>query len=233
PGHARLHRAGARAAGGAGRLVRPARAGGVVAWAPRVVARARHLVGGELLDGALVGLQLHRALQRVELDDAPAGAAAVVAGLGALARHALEQLAVHVVLVLQAAHQPPARPRDLLGVERQLLVARHADADGVEALQPGRAAGAVAAHPQRAEDARLVARAHVGELDAGARVLHQLGGQDAQRHLLLARVGDDQQALVDGELEGDDLDVGLHLPRAGAQQPLEVLGLALQLLVRL
>src|SRR5690606_30295340 len=119
---------------------------------------AADLGGRELGHAALVRPQFHRAFQWVQFDDAAARAATVVARLGALARHALEQIAVHLVLVLQAAHEAPAWPADLLWVEGQLLISRHADAHGVEALQPGAGARAVAAHAQRAEHARLIAR---------------------------------------------------------------------------
>src|SRR5690606_28968723 len=183
--------------------------------------------------GALLGLDLDRALDRVQLHDAAAGAAGLVAAAAALARHALEELAVHLVLVLQAAHQPPAGTRDLLGAPWELLVPRHPDAHRPEALQPGRAARAVAAHAQRAEHPRLVARADVDELDARRRAVGELLGEHAQGRLALARVRDDEQRLVDRELEGDDLHVGVHLAGAGLEEPLEVLGLGLQLLVAL
>src|SRR5690606_30045713 len=194
---------------------------------------SRDLVGGVLLDGALVGTQLDGALERVELDDAPAVAALLVTAAPALLRHPLEQFLVHVVLVLQAAHQAATGTADLLGVERELLVAGHPYAHRAEALQPRGAAGAVATHAQRAEDPGLVTRADVGELDARRGVFHQLLRQHPDGRLTVGGVADDQKRLVDGELERDDLEVGAHLPGPGPQQPLEPFGLLPQLVVAL
>ena len=73
---------------------------------------------------------------------------------------------VHLVLVLEAAHETPAAAGDLGGVERQVLVFGHADGDGLLVAGERGAAEAAAAGAVAADDARLVAGAHLLELDA-------------------------------------------------------------------
>ena len=63
----------------------------------------------------------------------------------------------------------PQQPRDLGGVERQVLVLGHADGDGLLVAGEGGAAEAAAAGAVAADDARLVAGAHLLELDAPPR----------------------------------------------------------------
>ncbi len=55
-------------------------------------------------------------------------------------RHLFVLLAVMRVFVRETAEQPPAHPADLIRVERQLLVLRHANADRRKLAQPACAA---------------------------------------------------------------------------------------------
>src|SRR4030042_898915 len=69
-------------------------------------------------------------------------------GLGGGAGPARLPAGVRIVLVDQAAHQPPADPGELRRVERQLLVLRHLDRDRLEVAQEGRAAELPAARSE-------------------------------------------------------------------------------------
>ena len=83
-------------------------------------------------------------------------------------REALAALHVELVLVAQAAHQAPARARDLRRIERELLVLRDLQVHRAQLGQPRRRAVLAAAAADAAEPLRLVAHADLLELDAGA-----------------------------------------------------------------
>src|SRR5690348_10993291 len=55
-------------------------------------------------------------------------------------RERASELDVRLVLVPETALEPPAHARELRGVEREALLLRHLDRDGLELLQPGGAA---------------------------------------------------------------------------------------------
>ncbi len=138
------------------------------------------LLRRQLFVAALVVRHFDRAFKRVELDHAPARAGVGVAGFAALFGQVGEQVVVHIVFVLQTAHQASAGAADLFRVERQLLISGHPDRDGAKTLKPGRTARTAAAHPERTDDAGLVARADVVELESRARQGRQLVSERPQ-----------------------------------------------------
>ena len=155
-----------------------------------------HAVGRHVVpdDGA-------RALGRLDLGPGP--------------RRVLLEILVERVLVLQAAHQPPARPGDAHRVHRQVLVLGHPDGDRLEVLEERRAAQVPAARADAALQPGLVARADLLQLDPGP----QPRGQVA-----------DQRPEVDpvrgAEVEGEHVGVGhvvdrddLHRQVVLADQP--------------
>src|SRR5688500_7394941 len=76
----------------------------------------------------------------------------------------LDALAVRQ-LVAQAALQPAAHARELGRIEAELLLLGHLDRDGLEGLQPGRAAERAPTGSIAAEHPRLVADANLAHLD--------------------------------------------------------------------
>src|SRR5260221_6815929 len=86
-------------------------------------------------------------------------AAAVVSAAGVRHAFAVRQL------VAQAALQTAALPRELRGVEAEILLLRHLDRDRLERPQPRRAAEPPAAATVDAEPLRLVADADLPGLD--------------------------------------------------------------------
>src|SRR5690606_18685515 len=100
----------------------------------------------------------------------------------ALAREALARLHVAVVFVREAAHQPAAAPGDLRRVEREALVLRELEADGLQLAQPRGAAQLAAAPADAAQQRGLVADADLLGLDARAdravEVAHELAEVD-------------------------------------------------------
>src|SRR5690242_13131308 len=91
-------------------------------------------------------------------------AAAMVGAAGVLYAFAVGQL------VAETALQSAALPRQLRGIEAQLLLLRHLDRDGLERPEPGSAAERPSARAVAAEDARFVAHADLAHLDAHAEV---------------------------------------------------------------
>src|SRR5881397_3552743 len=127
------------------------RASGVGAPGHQVVA------GGLDLHLVLGAADDHRLAENVLADD------------GAVALHRLDpradrgqrlpELDVGLVLVAETALEPPAHARELGGVQREALLLRHLDRDGLELLEPRRAAELPPAWSDAAGHLGLVARA--------------------------------------------------------------------------
>src|SRR3984885_13370334 len=100
--------------------------------------------------------------------------------LGPGARRVLLELLVERVLVLQAAHQPPARPGDAHRVHRQGLVFGHSDRARLEVLEERRAAQIAAARADPALQPGLVARADLLQLDPGPHPRGQVADERAE-----------------------------------------------------
>jgi len=78
----------------------------------------------------------------------------------------LARLHVEIVLVAEAAQQPPAAARDLRRVERQVLILGERQAHRAQLRQPARAAVLATAPAHAVEPLRLVPRADLPQLDA-------------------------------------------------------------------
>src|SRR5436309_14757887 len=149
-------------------------------------------------------------------------------------RQGLLELDVRLVLVAQAALEPPAHAGELRGVDRQALPLPHPARHGLELLQPGGAAQLASARADPACHLGLVARADLLHLDARAQQLAQLAPQVAEVDPLLAREEEGDLARVEGRLGLDQLD--REVPTAHQLErravvlplPLEVLILARQ-----
>src|SRR5436309_10012239 len=108
-----------------------------------------------------------------------AGAASAGAAAGRIIAAALiAAAAVHDALrvgqfIAKAAFQPPAQPRELRGVEAQILLLGHLDRHRLERGQEGRAAERPATCPIPAKHLGFVADADLPHLDPGP----ELGGQ--------------------------------------------------------
>ena len=143
------------------------------------------------LGGLRGGVQphLHRLPQQVHRGHGarPVGGLHKGLGLGG----GLYQILIGLLLVLQAAHEPPAGAGDLGGVQGQVLGLGHLDGHGLELVQEGGAAEGLAADAQAAQHLGLVPHADLAQLDAGVdgagQVLHQgpevhpaLGGEEEE-----------------------------------------------------
>src|SRR5438477_9626491 len=145
-------------------------------------------------------------------------------------RQRLLELDVRLVLVAQAALEPPAHAGELRGVERQALLLRHPDRHGLELLQPRGAAQLAPARPDPARHFGLVARADLLHLDARAQQLAQLAPQVAEVGPLLAPEEEGDLARVEGRLGLDQLDREVPAAHQLERRPV-VLPLALEVLV--
>src|SRR3984885_6233843 len=126
---------------------------------------------------AAVGRQPHdHALGRHVVPDDGARALGRL-DLGPGARGVLLELLVERVLVLQAAHQPPARPGDAHRVHRQVLVLGHPERDRLAGPEEGREAQVPAARADAALQPGLVPRADLLELDPGPHPGRQVADQ--------------------------------------------------------
>ncbi len=94
----------------------------------------------------------------------------------------LADLAIRIILELQAALEPTALAGQFGRIEGQPLVFRHADGDGLKLAQPAGAAQFPAAQPDAAELFRLIAHADLAQLDANAELAGQIAHQLAKVH---------------------------------------------------
>ena len=122
-----------------------------------------------------------------------------------LAGESLAGLDVELVLVLEAAEQPPATARDLRGVEREVLVLGEREIDRPQLGEPGGAAVLPATAPDAGEAGGLVADPDLPQLDAGAEERGEIADQCPEIDPLLG-------GEVDGELVPVPLPLGVaHL----------------------
>src|SRR5436190_2202853 len=165
---------------GSGPVARGLRLLPAVAVAALVVGPGRQVGHADAVLAALVVANHHRL--RVDLGTQHRHRALPGAEHGADRRQALCAVAVLGQLIRQAAHEPPARARDLAGVQGELLLARHLERDRVEILEPGGAAERAPARPAAVHAPRLVAHPDLAQLDPGVKlggqVLHQLAEID-------------------------------------------------------
>ena len=141
---------------------------------------------------------------------------------GADRRGVLAEVLVQRVLVLQAAHQPPARPRDPQRVHRQVLVLGHPDRHRLEVLQEGGAAQVAPARPDPALQPRLVPRADLPQLHPGLQPPAQVADQRAEVNPVRRAEVDDEHVLESEVVHRGDLHRQLVLPDqpARGQPPL-------------
>ena len=139
---------------------------------------------------------------------------------GLLPGAALHRVLIGPLLVLQAAHQPPAGARDLGGVEGQVLGLGHFDGHRLELVQKLGAAEGLAADAEPPQHPGLVPHADLPQLDAGPEHPRQVLHQRPEIHPAVG--GEEEQDLVavKAVLHLDQLHVqpmALHKLLAGAQ----------------
>src|SRR5207302_8274170 len=115
---------------------------------------------------------------------------------------------VEVVLVVEAAQQPPAGTGNLDRVEREVLVFGDRQADGAQLGQPAGATVLPTAAPDAGEAPRFVARADLTQLDARPEQARQVAHQGPEVDPLLGREIDREFAAVPlpfrvGDLHGE------------------------------
>ena len=188
--------------------VRAARAAELLRLLARGLRRGH--VGEVHADGlAALEAQHDLLLGRVVLDDLALSQRRVDDGV-ALGRAALE-VAVGLELVAQAAHEAPARARDLGRVEREVLLLGHADAHRVEARGETTAAELLAAVAVAADDGGLLAHADLAHVDAHVELAREITHELAEVHAVLGGEVADGLLLVEEELDAH----GLHLKSGG------------------
>ena len=132
---------------------------------------------------------MNRFLQHVHVADV-AGAIRRL-DKGVVLGHALQSVLIGVLLIFQAAHQPPAGAGNFRGVQGQTLGLGHFDGHGHKVIQKLGTAEGAAADPQASQHLGLVPDADLPQLDAGPehrrQVLYQLpevhppvGGEEEQ-----------------------------------------------------
>src|SRR5262245_51134269 len=109
------------------------------------------------------------------------------------------------VLVLQAAHQPPARAGDPHGVDGEILVLRHPDCDRFEVLQERGTAQVAAAWADTALQLRLVPGADLPELDLRAQTSGQVADESPEIDSMWRAEVDDQLPSGRDVVDSDDL----------------------------
>ena len=156
-------------------------------------------------DGVRLLLQPHldALAQQVHVRDRAAAVGRVHEGLrlGAV----LDQILIGRLLVVQAAHQPPAGTGNFGGVQAEVLRLCHFDGHRLEVVQKFAAAEGPAADAQTADHLGLVAHADLAQLDARA--------QHGREHLdklpeVHAAVGGEEEenfAAVKGIFRGHEL----------------------------
>src|SRR5690606_35668374 len=96
----------------------------------------------------------------------------------ALAREAFAGGEIGVVLIGQAAHEPPARPRDLGWIERKILILCELQRDRFDFAQPGGATEFAAAPTHAPEQRCFVPNAYLPQLyarpESAGEVAHEL-----------------------------------------------------------
>ena len=106
----------------------------------------------------------------------------------------LDKVLIGVLLILQAAHQPPAGAGNLGGIQRQVLGLGHLDGDRLELVQELRAAEGPSTDAQTAQHLGLVPHADLTQLNAGMDGTGQVLYQGAEVHPALG--GEEEEYLV-------------------------------------
>ena len=144
--------------------------------------------------------------------------------------HPLGGVLIDILLIFQAAHQPPAGAGDLGGVQAEVLGLGHFDGHRQEAVQELGAAEGPAADAQAADHLGLVPHADLPQLDPGPEHAGQVPHQLPEIHPAVGGEVKDDLAAVKA---GGDVHQ-LHLQAVGGDLLLaDVEGLALPLLVLL
>src|SRR6185369_4042781 len=132
------------------------------------------------------------------------------------ARQPAAKLEVRVVLVPQAAFEPPAHARELRRVQRQSLLLRHLHRYRLKLAQPRGAAELPAAGADAPDHLRLVARADLLHLDARVQRLREIADELAKIDATLRAKVEDRLARVEEVLHLHELHA--HLAIANARE---------------
>src|SRR3954452_15675437 len=89
---------------------------------------------------------------------------------------------VLIVLVGEAAEEPPALPGDLRRIQAEVLSLGHLDGDRPEILEPGRAAEGAAADADAADQPRFVARSNLHHLHPHGKPARQVADELPEVH---------------------------------------------------
>ena len=145
--------------------------------------------------------------------------AGAVGGLdkGVVFGHALQGVLIGVLLIFQAAHQPPAGAGNFRRVQGQTLGLGHFDGHGHKVIQKLGTAEGAAADPQASQHLGLVPDADLPQLDAGPEHRRQVLYQLPEVHPPVG--GEEEQNLV-------PLEAALHPHQLHLQLVLENLLLA-------
>src|SRR4051812_38108688 len=133
---------------------------------------------------------------------AAAGRGRAMAAVGAAA--VLDAIAVGQ-FIAEAAFQAAALPRELRGVQAELLLLGHLDRDRLERRQERRAAERPSARTVAAEHLGLVAHADLAHLDADVEVAGEVAHQLAEIDARLRGVIEDQPRAVERVLDARQL----------------------------
>jgi hypothetical protein len=110
---------------------------------------------------------------------------------------------VLLLLILEAAHQPTAKARDLRRIQRQVLLLGHADRDRVIVTREQRAAQTATAWAQSPDHASLFPSTYLSKFYAFLECLGQIDDQRPEVHPLFGEE-------VKGDLLTAEADLGSH-----------------------
>ena len=127
--------------------------------------------------------------------------------LGAMA---LEFL-IGIGLVAKAAHEATAQARNLLRVQRQILVFRHANRHRIELAAQASAAQLLAAVPETADDARFVAHADLTHVDSNMEFRSERAYEFAEIDALICFEIENRFVAIEKELDGHGMHIELVL----------------------
>ena len=141
---------------------------------------------------------------------------------------ALEFL-IGIGLVAKAAHEATAQARNLLRVQRQILVFRHANRHRIELAAQASAAQLLTAMPETADDASFVAHADLTHVDANVEFRSERAHEFAEIDALICLEIEDRLVAIEKEFDGHGMHIELVLLDHFLENRQRLFGLSLKI----
>ena len=141
--------------------------------------------------------------QEIDIRDGAAPVGRIDKGL--ILRRGAQKIFIGVLLVLEAAHQPPADAGNFGRIQAEILRLGHLDRDRLEIVEEFAAAEGPSADAESADHLRLVAHADLAQLNARAEYGGEVLDQLPEVHTPVGGEEEEQLAAVEGALRRDQL----------------------------